>query len=146
VKKGNSYTIKIPIISGEREWHGKSAKINQTNEALNVYQGIAKHFGVQLLLPLRHIAEGDRIAEILGFEWQEGKEQLGCVLSKNYRLLDGGTCGTASQIQRYLEEFASPCAKEIIKSYTVGHVPNHLDIAAQVLGSPGISPSTKLKG
>ena len=130
---------KIPIISGEREWHGKSVKINQTNEALNVYQGIASHFGVQLLLPLRHIAEGDRIAEILGFEWQDGKEQLGCVLSKNYRLLDGGTCGTASQIQRYLEEFASPCAKEIIKSYTVGHVPNHLGIAAQVLGSPGIS-------
>jgi hypothetical protein len=138
------HTVRIPlalalgnvsIISGEREWHDEAAKINQTREALDVYQGVAKHFGVQLLLPLRNIAEGVRIAEILGFEWEEGKEQLGCVLSKNYRLLDGSTCGTSTHIQRYLKEFALPCAKRIVEAYAEGTVPNHMEIASQVLVS-----------
>ncbi len=124
----------VSIISGEREWHDGAAKINQTRQALDVYQDVVKHFGVQLLLPLRHIAEGVRIAEILGFEWEEGKEQLGCVLSKNYRLLDGSTCGTSAHIQTYLQEFASPCAKKIVEAYAEGTVPNHMEIATQVLG------------
>lgn len=126
---------KVPIISGERELHDDRIKINQISEALDVYEDIAKDFGVQLLLPLRHIAEGDRIEEILGFDWQEGNEQLGCVLSGNYRALDGSVNYAPSQVQTYLEEFAWPCAKNIIESYATGHIPNHLEIAAQVLGS-----------
>ena len=72
---------KVPIISGEREWHDGAMKVNQISEALNVYEKIAKDFGIRLLFPVRNITKGDRIEEILGFEWQEGKEQLGCVLS-----------------------------------------------------------------
>lgn len=126
---------KVPIISGERERHNRSIKVNQIPEALDVCTKIAKDFGIRLLLPLRHIAKGDRIADILGFDWQEGKEQLGCVLSGNYRGLDGSVESTARQVQRYLAEFARPCARKIIESYAVGRVPNHLEIAAEVLGS-----------
>jgi len=125
----------VPIISGEREWHDKSIKINQTREALDMYQDMTRRSGVRLLLPLRHIAEGDRISEILGFEWQEGKEQLGCVLSKNYRRGDGSVHDTHRQLQSYMETFARPCAKKIMESYAKGHIPKHLEIAAQVLGS-----------
>jgi hypothetical protein len=125
----------VPIISGEREWHDGSIKLNQISEALDVYQDIAEDFGVHLLLPVRHITKGNRIAEILGFEWHQGKEQLDCVLSGNYRRLDGSVEHTARQVQIYLEEFAKPCAKKIIESYTAGRIPNHLEIAAQVLGS-----------
>ena len=124
---------KVPIISGEREWHDGSIKLNQISEALDVYQDIAKDFGVHLLLPVRHITKGNRIAEILGFEWHQGKEQLDCVLSGNYRRLDGSVEHTARQVQIYLEEFAKPCAKKIIESYTAGRIPNHLEIAASVL-------------
>lgn len=125
----------VPIISGEREWHDGSIKLNQISEALDVYQDIAKDFGVHLLLPVRHITEGTRIAEILGFEWHQGKEQLDCVLSGNYRRLDGSVEHTSRQVQIYLEEFAVPCAKKIIESYTAGRIPNHLEIAAEILGS-----------
>ncbi|MBE9580837.1 MAG: hypothetical protein IMF18_04375 [Proteobacteria bacterium] len=123
---------KVPIIAGERERHDGRIKVNQISEALDVYEKMAKDFGVRLLLPLRHIAEGDRIKEILGFEWQEGKEQLGCVLSGNYRRLDGSVYSTVCQVQRYMEEFAGPATKKIIESYATGHIPNHLEITAQV--------------
>jgi hypothetical protein len=126
---------KVPIISGEREWHDGAIKVNQIYEALNVYVKIAKEFGIRLLFPVRNITKGDRIEEILGFEWQEGKEQLGCVLSGNYRALEGSVDYAPSQVKMYLKEFAWPCAKKIIESYTAGRIPNHLEITAQVLDS-----------
>ncbi|MGD9034346.1 MAG: hypothetical protein PVH02_16875 [Desulfobacteraceae bacterium] len=123
----------VPIISGERERHNGRIKVNQLSEALDLYQGLAKEFGIELIFPLRHIAEGDRIADILEFDWPEGKEQLECVLSGNYRRVDGSVSATAMQIKGYLEQFALPFAREVIESYVGGHVPKHLEIAAQVL-------------
>jgi hypothetical protein len=124
---------KVPIISGERELHEKAIKVNQISEALDVYQKIARDFGVPLLLPLRHMEEGHRIEDILGFKWQAGKEQLGCVLSGNYLSADGSASVGASQVQKYLEEFAGPCARRIVEAYIAGRMPNHLEIAAQIL-------------
>ena len=124
-----------PIIVGEREKHDGTIKVNQVSEALDVYQNIANDFGVRLLLPLRHVVEGARITEILGLEWHAGKDQLGCVLSGNYRGLDGSTEATALQVQKYLEEFAEPCANKIIESYVARDIPDHLEIAAQVLNA-----------
>ncbi len=125
----------VPIISGERERHNGNVKANQISEALDLYQGLALEFGVKLCIPLRHIADGNRIAEILGFAWPEGKEQLECVLSGNYRQLDGSVNTHIVQIKRYMQEFALPCAKKIVESYAAGRVPDHLKIAAQVLES-----------
>lgn len=124
---------KIPIVAGERERHDGTIKVNQIKEALDVYRHIANHFGVQLRLPLRHIGEGKQVIEILGFEWQAGEEQVGCVLSGNYRTLDGSVPNVASQVQRYLERFAEPCTKKIIESYAGGFVPDHLEVAGSVL-------------
>ncbi len=131
----------VPVITGEREAHDGAIKVNQVSEAMDVYQNLANDFGVRLLLPLRHVSEGTRITEMLGFEWQAGKEQLGCVLSGNYRGLDGSVDATARQVQRYLEEFAEPCAKKIIESYLAGDIPDHLEIAAQVLNASSKSAS-----
>ena len=125
---------KVPIISGERERHDGAVKINQISEALTIYQNLSEDFGVRLLFPLRYIAKGDHIKDILGFEWQEGKDQLNCVLSGNYRRLDKSINISVGQVQRYLEEFVMPCTRKIIESYAKGHVPNHIEIAAQVLG------------
>ena len=122
-----------PIIAGERERHDERVKVNQIPEALNVYERLANDFGIPLLFPLRHVAEGDHIEEILGFHWQEDSEQLECVLSGNYRRLDRSVYGTSLQVQKCLQEFASPCAKKIIESYAAGHIPNHLEMAASVL-------------
>lgn len=130
---------KIPIISGERERHDNTVKINQISEALDRYQALATEFDIRLLLPLRHISDGQHIREILGFEWEEGQEQLGCALSGNYRGVDGCVQVTIEQTVQYLETFACPVTREIITTYLAVEVPDHLKIAGRVLGSRGES-------
>jgi hypothetical protein len=79
----------IPIISGERECHDSSVKINQIPEALDLYKNLTETFRIQLLVPLRKISHGQKIEAILQMDWREGKEQLHCCLSGNYRSVDG---------------------------------------------------------
>jgi len=124
----------IPIISGERERHDGDVKINQTSEVLDFYQRLAEFFKIELLMPLRHISKGKQIEEILGFEWHQGKEQLDCVLSGNYRMLDNKVVVGDQSVRRFLEGFAAPCSKEIIQSYASGNIPDHTSIAARILG------------
>jgi hypothetical protein len=124
----------VPIITGEREQHNGDIKINQTSEVLDFYQRLAEFFNIELLMPLRHIREGKQIEEILGFEWHQGKEQLDCVLSGNYRMLDNKGAYKNKSVRGFLEEFAVPCSKEIIKVYASGHIPDHTSIAARILG------------
>ena len=124
----------VPIISGERERHNGNIKVNQISEVLDLYQGLTLEFGVKLFMPLRHIAEGERVTEILGFEWPEGKAQLECVLSGNYRKADGSVNAPVPQIERYMRDFALPCTSKIIEAYSAGQVPDHVDIAARILG------------
>jgi hypothetical protein len=123
----------IPIITGERERHNGDIKINQTFEVLDLYQRMAELFNIELLMPLRHISEGKQIEEILGFEWHQGKEQLECVLSGNYRMLDSKDVFSEKSVRGFLEDFAVPCSKEIIESYASGHIPDHTSIAARIL-------------
>jgi len=123
----------IPVIAGERESHNGAIKINQIGEALSRYEGLARGFGTQLLFPLRHISEGSQIREIVGIPWDEGKDQLGCVLSGNYREVDGSVHLRQEQVVRFLEAFACPVTEEIIHSYLKGQVPDHVRIAARIL-------------
>jgi hypothetical protein len=123
----------IPIIAGERERHDEAIKVNQMSEALDIYQDIAKDFGIDLVLPLRHVAEGTRIGDILGFEWQAGEQQLGCVLSGNYRGWDGSLEKAVPLVEKYLLEFARPCTRRILESYLKGEVPNHVKIGAEII-------------
>jgi len=126
---------RIPIIAGERESHDGAIKVNQIREALIRYEALAGEFGVRLLFPLRHISEGRHIRDILGVEWEEGKKQLGCVLSGNYRYPDGSVRLTGEEVNRYLEAFACPVSREIIRTYVKGAVPEHLKIAGRMLGT-----------
>lgn len=119
-----------PIISGERESHNGTIKVNQISEALNAYEKLAREFDTELIMPIRNISNGDRIRDILGFEWEEGGEQLGCVLSGNYRTADGRVGIGSRQVQEYLDEFAYPLARKIIRAYLEGRTPNHLKIEA----------------
>jgi hypothetical protein len=123
---------KIPIISGERESHNGDIKINQIPEALDGYQRLSEDFEMKLIFPLRHISKGDRIEEILGFHWEEGKDQLGCVLSGNYRKVKRNDSVDKEDLVKYLNEFAIPCSKRIIEYYIAGQIPNHEEIGAQV--------------
>ena len=123
----------IPIISGERERHNGSIKINQISEALNLYKNLTETFNIQLLLPLRKIIHGQEIEAILQMDWHEGKEQLYCCLSGNYRSVDGSVEMNETQVVRYLDEVAMPCTEKIIREYISGKIPNHAEIAAQII-------------
>ena len=122
-----------PVIAGEREHHDSRVKINQISEALSRYQALAAEFNIRLLLPLRHISQGQRIRHILGSDWEEGQAQLGCVLSGNYRGADGRTTMTVDQINQYLHGFAVPLTRSVIQAYLKGEVPDHLDLGRQIL-------------
>lgn len=124
---------RAPIISGERERHDGAVKLNQIAEALDEYLDLSDRFEVPLLLPLRHIDEGRQISDILGFEWQQGKEQLGCALSGNYRRLNGSLNVASGQISDFFHRFAKPLAIEIITQYLREQVPGHREIAEKVL-------------
>ena len=124
----------VPVIAGERESHDGAIKVNQISEALTAYQDLAREFDTELILPLRYIHDGSRISDLLGFEWQEGGEQLGCVLSGNYRGVDGKAFIEGRQVRQYLEEFAYPVTREIVRVYLAGREPDHLKIAAAFLG------------
>ena len=105
------------VIGGERESHDGRIKINQIGVALDAYQTLMNRFNIELLLPLRHIKSGMEIESIIGSEWDEGEQQLECVLSKNYREMDESVSFDENTIKRFLDEFALKKAEEIIQSY-----------------------------
>jgi hypothetical protein len=124
----------IPIISGERELHSGQVKINQTGEALDVYIDFASRFNMRLLFPLRFIDKNEKIIEILGVSWERDEDQLECVFSGNYRLLDGSVGLSSGDTGRFFAEFAVPVARKVIEEYEKGNIPDCIGIAQQVLG------------
>jgi hypothetical protein len=105
------------VIGGERESHDGRTKINQIGVALDAYQGFMSRFNIELLLPLRHIKSGREIESIIGSEWDEGDQQLECVLSKNYREMDGSVAFDEDAVKLFLDEFALKKAEEVIRGF-----------------------------
>ncbi|MBI4684210.1 MAG: hypothetical protein HY755_03310 [Nitrospirae bacterium] len=120
------HAIRIPIakklgchtvIGGERELHDGKIKVNQTGVALDAYISFLEKFGIKLLLPLRHEKSGEKIEEIIGETWDEGRGQLECVLSKNYQEPDGKVQLYEDAIKRFLDEFAVRIAEDAVIGY-----------------------------
>lgn len=122
-----------PVITGERESHDGGEKINQISEALNSYKRISESFNVPILMPLRYIREGRQIEEIIGSAWKQDKEQLSCVLSGNYRDINEKNKINKEDAKIFLDTFALPLAEKIIGAYLEGSVPDHREIARDIL-------------
>jgi hypothetical protein len=105
------------VIGGERESHDERIKVNQIGVALDAYRGLMNKFNIELFLPLRHIKSGREIESIIGAKWDEGDQQLACVLSRNYQKMDGSVSFDESAVKRFLDEFALKKAEEVIKGY-----------------------------
>ncbi len=127
-------SLGAPVIAGERERHDGRIKLNQVAPALDAYAGLCAEFGVELLLPLRQVADGGRVVEILGLDWPEGGEQLGCALSGNYVCIDGDVDWDPGRLAAYLEGFALPLARRVVAAWLAGRVPDHLAWAKDLLG------------
>ena len=105
------------VIGGERESHEGKIKINQIGVALDAYIYFAEKFGIELLLPLRHIRSDKDIESIAGQYWEENTEQLECVLSKNYLDVDGSVVYSEGDIKRFFNEFALNEAEDIVRKF-----------------------------
>jgi hypothetical protein len=105
------------VIGGERESHNGKIKVNQIGAALDAYTLSLKQFGIELFLPLRAVKSGKDIETIIGQHWDEGEQQLECVLSKNYREADDSVIFDEESIIRYFDEFAFQKVEEFIRGY-----------------------------
>ncbi len=123
----------VPIIAGERESHSGAVKVNQLGAALDIYQQFLAEFGIRLELPLRHVASGAQIEEILGMSWPRGKQQLGCCLSGNYRKTDDSVGMTEESAARFLRRFCVASARRMLSHYIEGKTPDPMAIAKQVI-------------
>lgn len=93
------------IITGERESHDGKIKVNQHRLALDAYQEVINHFDVDLISPLRHVKDGSTIEQLIGFQWQEGKNHPQCVLSGNYRDTNGQAMFNEDLLETYLDNY-----------------------------------------
>lgn len=105
------------VIGGERESHEGRIKINQIGVALDAYIYFLEKFGIELLLPLRHVRSSKDIESIVGQYWEESTEQLDCVLSKNYLDSDGSVIYSEDDIKRFFNEFAIKEAEDVVKRF-----------------------------
>lgn len=120
------HSIRIPIakllhsnlvIGGDRELHNGKLKVNQIKISLDAYQSFMKKFETELFLPLRYVKSGKEIEAIINMAWDEGEQQLECVLSKNYWEPNGTASFNEDAIQAYFDQFAFQKAEEFIRSY-----------------------------
>lgn len=102
------------VIAGERESHEGKIKLNQTAVAINAYVSLLKSFGIELILPLRYIQDNAEIVSIVGKEWND-EDQLSCVLSGNYKSVDGSVRYIEAQSYDFFHRYAVPVVTEIIK-------------------------------
>lgn len=121
------------IVAGERTSHNGAVKINQVKKALDFYSEALGFFGIRLNIPLAEIADGTEIEKILEMPWQQGKEQLCCSLSGNYKKCTGATGVDSEPVMRYFHEFAGPVVREIVTAYVQGQIPEHQKIASKVM-------------
>lgn len=120
------HAIRIPIakklhckliIGGERESHDGKIKINQIGISLDAYINLLKRFDIELFLPIRNIESGKEVESIVGQQWDEGDQQLECVLSKNYQEFNGSVILNEKAIKRFFKEIALEKAEKLIKKH-----------------------------
>ncbi len=116
------------IIAGERESHQGKTKVNQTTVAIDASVLMLKDFGIELILPLRHIEDDKEIVSIIGKEWND-KDQIACVLEGNYKSLNGAVQYEESGSYEYFHCYAVPGIKVIIKGILEG---NRLDYTKEM--------------
>ncbi len=121
------------IISGERTRHDQRVKINQTDSALAAYEQVLGQAGIELILPVRAISEGNEIDHLVGGDWAEDQKQLQCVLKGNYESADSQVRYKEEQIKRFLDEFIVPVGKRIIEAWDSGDDVDYVKIVRSIL-------------
>jgi hypothetical protein len=104
------------VVAGERENHDSGHKINQTPAVLDCYQQVLKTAGLSLELPVRDIADRDAIKTLAPWLWEEGREQMECVLSGNYQAIDGTPVPVPEDEEKqFISEFLFPAGAKLAR-------------------------------
>ena len=106
------------IVSGERLRHDHRVKLNQLGISLDAYKKVLDELNVTLHFPIKEVEEGDRIKDILGWDWEEGEEHPSCVYSGNYADMKKKTCYKKKNLQHFLDDFLVPVSIELGKILT----------------------------
>ena len=123
-----------PVIAGERETHDGRIKYSQIATSIDICIEILASVGIELLEPLR-TASGDEVASYVGDDWAAGPGQLKCVLSGNYRDMNGGVSLGKDAYHTYAEKFLQPVGLALATALTEGDsAPDYLAIVRDVLG------------
>ena len=109
------------IITGERESHDGKIKVNQLKKTLDVYKEIFEEFDITLWSPLAEISSGQIIQDLIPWTWEEGKDHPNCVLSGNYRDINGKARFDEEDLDRYLELYIKPVGRALIR-YNLGQM------------------------
>lgn len=121
-------------VSGERLHHKGRVKINQIRQAVEAYRGVLARFGISLELPLLELDDEESIYSLAG-DWEEGEAQPDCVLSGNYRELDGRVSCDESRIRAYLDDYLVPVTGRILASLQDGGRVDYDAVVREVLPS-----------
>ena len=122
-----------PVVAGERLSHDGRQKLNQVAESQRAYRRLFQGFGLELMLPLAEMESGEQVEAILGLDWPEGGEQLGCVFSGNYLETDGSLAVPPQRLDAYFEGFALPLAQKAMEGCLAGEPGDPLREAAALL-------------
>lgn len=109
-----------PIVTGERDTHDGRYKLSQTPESIDASIAVLAEFGIELLEPIRHLWDGERITELVGPGWDEGARQLECVHSGSFKDAGGRFDYDPKNWARYLDEFYVPAARAVLEVMQAG--------------------------
>ena len=122
--------LSCPVVAGERELHDGVVKINQSAPALESYLELFHRFQVELLLPLRFVKSGEEVSRLVNAQWDDGNDQLHCVLNSNYRLPDATLGMDSEAVRSYFERFGLPVAERVVRGYLCGEPIDPPQVAA----------------
>lgn len=120
------------VIAGERESHEGKIKLNQTPIAIDAYVSVLEDFGIKLIVPLRYIKDNAEIASIIGKDWKD-EDQMSCILSGNYKSLDGKARFIESESYDFFHLYAIPAVSGIIKGILQGQKLDYVGEISNIL-------------
>lgn len=123
------------VVTGERTVHGSGSKINQTQPLLDCYKRVMASVGVTLEMPVSEVKDSGEIKAMASWLWEEGGQQMDCVLSGNYRMPDGTPHKlTDEEETRFIGGFLLPLGERLARMLASGEN-DYVAAVGEILGS-----------
>ncbi|MDO9555958.1 MAG: hypothetical protein Q7J82_00015 [Coriobacteriia bacterium] len=122
-----------PVVAGERDTHAGVIKLSQTPLGIDASREVLLHAGIELMEPIRHLEQDSAIEELVGEDWPQDGKQLECLLSGNYKSLDGSVTYDEAAYARYVRGFLVPTGRAVVAEWRVEPDPPYEAIVGGVI-------------